>query len=68
MEYKFKPEDLRGLAASLVFWSVLYVVVTFIPIPLRNKYCELSRNSELDIQNRVVSTVHGTFILFMAAY
>ena len=68
MDYALKAEDLKGLGISLTFWTMLYIIVTFLPIPMRNKYCVLTRQNELDIQNRIVSTVHGTFILFCAAY
>ena len=42
-------EDTKWIATSSMIWLTLYVIVTYIPIPLKNKFCTLSRLDELDI-------------------
>jgi len=64
----FEMQDLKMICLSATFWLCFYVVVTFLPVPLKNKFGPLSKQDELDIQNRVVSTVHGTILMLAAGY
>jgi hypothetical protein len=56
------------LAFSLTFWTLLFVLVTRLPIPLENKYVSLKPLERLDVQNRFVSFIHGTVLMIGAGY
>jgi len=64
----FEAQDLKMLVLSSCTWLSMYIFVTYIPIPLKNKYGTLSRKDELDIQNRVISAIHGTVLFVFGGY
>jgi len=64
----FEMHDLKMIGLSALFWLSFYIAVTFMPVPLKNKFSTLSKTDELDIQNRIVSTVHGTILMIAAGY
>jgi hypothetical protein len=58
--------DYVGITSSFTFWTALYIFVTYLPIPLKGKYSALSKKSELDIQNRAISWIHGLALLIFS--
>ena len=61
-------EDIVGIGSSSIFWTLLYIGTMQLPIPLKNKYGTLTKQNELDIQNRFVSLIHGTVLAVFAGY
>ena len=58
------------LSISFFLWSILFVIINIAPMPVkpRGSVKSLSFLNELDIKNRVVSVIHGTGLLSLAAY
>eukprot|EP00347_Sterkiella_histriomuscorum_P003722 403363195 len=57
-------EDLKLLVLSFVIWNIVNLVVMYAKIPDSH----LPRNEMLDLRNRIVSCLHGTVSMFLAAY
>lgn len=68
MTNPFETQDLIMLGTSFFIWTLMFIIFTYIPIPLKNKYCVISREKEIDIQNRAVSTIHGTILMVFSGY
>lgn len=56
------------IGLSFVLWTILFVAVTKMPIPLENIYCKLKEGDKFDVQNRVVSAIHGTILMVFSGY
>lgn len=75
--WTYLPETHRGLQIiyAMVFWILLYNLVMLIPLPkyktVKNadgKPIEISKAEILDIQNRIVSLVHGIMCITCCFY
>jgi hypothetical protein len=75
--WTYIPETYRGLQIiyAMIFWILLYNFVMLIPLPkyktLKNaegKPIEVTKAEALDIQNRIVSLVHGIMCIVCCFY
>lgn len=64
--YTPTTRTLVQILVSLTFWTVLYNILIYVPLPKykamktsEGKPIEVSREEVLDIQNRMVSFIHG---------
>ena len=58
------PENALLIGAiGTLFWTLLYVIVLYIPIKAM-----MPLQDELDVRNRVVSIAHGLFLCFACGY
>jgi len=73
----YTPElsTLRNMALATVFWTVLYILITYIPLPKykalktsEGKPIEVKRSEILDTQNRIVSFIHGLLCIGICIY
>lgn len=65
--YPLSKEDAVGIATSFLFWSTLYIIVEQLPLPFLPKGAVVSRSSELDVKNRIVSIIHGLVLVVFSA-
>lgn len=56
--------DLKLLVSSFVVWNIVNLIVMYSKLPDGH----LARNDMLDMRNRIVSCMHGTISIFLAAY
>mmetsp|Transcript_1047 Transcript_1047/g.1920 ORF Transcript_1047/g.1920 Transcript_1047/m.1920 type:complete len:291 (-) Transcript_1047:44-916(-) len=66
--YPLPAEDFAMIMASFAFWSLLYVVAAYSPLPLKPQNAHLKRIDDLDVRNRCISFVHGFGIMLFACY
>lgn len=73
----YLPEQttLLNVALSTIFWTGLYILVTFLPIPeykafktSQGKPVKIQRVETLDTQNRYISLVHGFMCIILSYY
>lgn len=64
-----------NVALSTVFWTVLYIIATFLPIPQikafktsEGKPVQISKWETLDTQNRYISLIHGIMCIILSFY
>ena len=53
---------------SCLFWTTVYNVVLYLPMPLKPAHLELNKVDALDVKNRMVSFLHGATLLIFSAY
>ena len=65
--YPLSKEDAMGIAISFTFWTMFYIIVERLPLPLVPKGAELTQSQALDVKNRIVSIVHGLVLVIFSA-